>query len=135
MAEYYCSCTGCSLNIVGFFSKNFQIFVTSPSSVLGCYWSFRKWPANRSDCALRSLRKMSWFPTWRGYVAVKLKKNSFYWTPCRYICVCVKALCFLNVPNLSVQTLKFDFKKYFQNFLIQHFLASNYVTKSLACTI
>ena len=44
--------TGCSLNIV-FFSKNFKYFVISPWSALGCYWLYRKWPANKGGCTLR----------------------------------------------------------------------------------
>ena len=55
--------TGCSLNIV-FFSRILK-FATSPSPVLGCYWLYKKLPANRIDCKLawrwelwRSLRAM-----------------------------------------------------------------------------
>ena len=40
------------VNIVGFFFKNCQNFAASPLPVLGCYWLFRKWPANRSDRTL-----------------------------------------------------------------------------------
>ena len=43
--------TECSLNIV-FFSKNFSIFSTSPSWALDCYWLYRKWPANKSNCTV-----------------------------------------------------------------------------------
>ena len=43
--------TGCSLNIV-FLSKNSRKFATSPSPALGCYWSYKKLPANRSDCTI-----------------------------------------------------------------------------------
>ena len=39
-------CTGCSLNIV-FFSKNSRKFATSTSPALGCYWLYKKLPANR----------------------------------------------------------------------------------------
>ena len=45
------SSTGCSLNIV-FFCQDFLKFATSPSPALGCYWLYKKLPANRSDCAL-----------------------------------------------------------------------------------
>ena len=43
--------TGCSLNIVLFY-KNSRKFATSPSPALGCYWLYKKSPANRSDCTL-----------------------------------------------------------------------------------
>ena len=43
--------TGCSLNIE-FFPKNSRKFATSPSPALGCYWSYKKLPANRKDCTL-----------------------------------------------------------------------------------
>ena len=43
--------TGCSSNIV-FFSENPRKFATSPSPALGCYWLYKKFPANRSDCTL-----------------------------------------------------------------------------------
>ena len=36
------------------FSKNFQYFATSPSQGPGCYWLYRKWPANKGDCTLSS---------------------------------------------------------------------------------
>ena len=44
--------TGCSLNIVGFFSR--MLTILRPF-LRRCYWSFRKWPANGSACTLRSL--------------------------------------------------------------------------------
>ena len=47
----FCLCTGCSSNIV-FFPKNSRKFATSPSPALGCYWLYKKLPANRSDCTL-----------------------------------------------------------------------------------
>ena len=43
-----------------FFSKNFHYFVTSPSSALGCDWLYRKWPANKSNCTLRSDELLSY---------------------------------------------------------------------------
>ena len=36
------------------FSKIFQYFATSTSQELGHNWLHRKWPANKSDCKLRS---------------------------------------------------------------------------------
>ena len=36
------------------FFENAKYFATSPSPALGCYWLYRKWPANKSDCTLRS---------------------------------------------------------------------------------
>ena len=36
------------------FPKNFQYFATSPSQGQGCYWLYRKWPANKGDCTLSS---------------------------------------------------------------------------------
>ena len=45
-------CTGCSLNIVVFFQEFSKLCSLSLAPVLGCYWSFWKWPANRSDCTL-----------------------------------------------------------------------------------
>ena len=37
---------------VCFLSKNSRKFATSPSPALGCYWLYKKLPANRSDCTL-----------------------------------------------------------------------------------
>ena len=34
------------------FSKNSRKFATSPSPALGCYWLYKKLPANRSDCTI-----------------------------------------------------------------------------------
>jgi len=80
------SATGCSLNIV-FFPKNSRKFATSPSPALGCYWLYKKLPANWSDCTL-ALR----WELWRSFTAMKarewlqrnLKKHNFSWTPCIY---------------------------------------------------
>ena len=36
------------------FPKNFQYFATSPSQRPGCFWLYKKWPANKCDCTLRS---------------------------------------------------------------------------------
>ena len=56
-----------------FFSKNSQKFVTSPPPALGCYWLYKKCPANRSDwdtrIALRAL-KVSYSDVGEGGVAV-----------------------------------------------------------------
>ena len=38
--------------VIVYFSKNSRKFATSPSPVLGCYWLYKKLPANRSDCTL-----------------------------------------------------------------------------------
>ena len=67
--------TVCSLNIVFFFPKNFQYFVISPLPALRCYWLYRKWPANRSDCTLRSDELLSFK---KGiWLAVNLERTQF----------------------------------------------------------
>ena len=43
--------TGCSLNIV-FFSQEFSKVCHLPSPALGCYWLYKKIPANRSEYTL-----------------------------------------------------------------------------------
>ena len=55
--HHFPSSTGCSLNIE-FFSKNSRKFATSPSPALGCYWLYKKLPANRSDCTLALRREL-----------------------------------------------------------------------------
>ena len=60
-----------------FSHKNLLSLATSPSPALGCYWLYRKWPANKSDCTLRSLVRMSCSPTFRGWVAVNWEKTQF----------------------------------------------------------
>ena len=55
--------TGCSLNIV-FFSIIFDIL----RPLLGCYWLYRKFPANKSDTQISD--QMSCFPLCWGWVAV-----------------------------------------------------------------
>ena len=71
------------------FSKNSRKFATSPSPALGCYWLYKKLPANRSDCTLA----LHW-ELWRSLTAMKareglqwiVKKHNFSWTPCtKYI--------------------------------------------------
>ena len=37
-----------------FFFNNFQYSATSPSQGPGFYFLYRKWPANKGDCTLRS---------------------------------------------------------------------------------
>ena len=59
--------TECSLNIV-FFSKNSPKFA-SPSPALGCYWLFKKLPANRSDCTLALHWKL-----WRSLTARRCRR-------------------------------------------------------------
>ena len=72
----------CSLNIV-FFSKNSRKFATSPSPALGCYWSYKKLPANRSyfTLALRWDLKVSYSDVGEIEVAVNCEKTQS-WTPC-----------------------------------------------------
>ena len=48
-----------------FFFKNSRKFATSPSPALGCYWLYKKLPANRSDCTL-ALR----WELWRSLTAM-----------------------------------------------------------------
>ena len=60
------------------FSKNSQIFATSPSSpVLDCYVLHKKLPANRSDCtlALRALKVSYSDDVGEGGVAVTCDKH------------------------------------------------------------
>ena len=59
---------GCSGKIVSFF-----LLPPLPR----CFWSFRKWPTNRSDCTLRSLSRISWSPTCRGMGCSDLGKTYF----------------------------------------------------------
>ena len=67
-----------------FFSKNSRKFATSPSPALGCYWLYKKLPANKSDCTL----VLRW-ELWRSLSAMKareglqwiVKKHNFSWTP------------------------------------------------------
>ena len=68
-----------------FLSKNLQNnFATSPSpALLGCYWLYTKWPANRSDCTLRS--------ELFSYLLCELGKNTQF---------------FLNMPVYRTQALK-----------------------------
>ena len=49
----------------GFFSKNSRKFATSPLTAPGCYWLYKKLPANRSDCTL-ALR----WELWRSLTAM-----------------------------------------------------------------
>ena len=64
-----------------FFSKNSRKFATSPSPALGCYWLYKKLPANRSDCTI-ALRWELYSDV--GEVAVKCEKHNFSWTPCSF---------------------------------------------------
>ena len=62
----------CLLNIL--FFPSFHYFGTSPSPSLCCYWLFRKWPANKSDC---TLNQKSCSPAGREWVACsELEKNT-----------------------------------------------------------
>ena len=69
------SLKGCSWK-TGFFFEKFQYFATSPSPVLGCYWSFRKcvtnshWVENFEDLLKRFVSE--------GWVAVNLEKAQFF---------------------------------------------------------
>ena len=47
---YQCYIKICFQEKFLFFPKN--VTAMNPSTALGCYWSFRKWPANTSDCTL-----------------------------------------------------------------------------------
>ena len=97
--------TGCSLNIV-YFSKNSRKFATSPSPVLGCYWLYKKLPANRSDCTL-ALR----WELWRSLTAMQareglqwiVKKHNFSWTPCS-----ISVLCLFPYLNVFLWPLVFS---------------------------
>ena len=60
VSRYYFSgrppseCTGCSKKNV-FFSKNFKYFETSTTpALLGCYWLYKIWPANKSNTLITS---------------------------------------------------------------------------------
>ena len=92
------------------FSKNSQKFATSPSPALGCYWLYKKLPANNSDCTL-ALR----WELWRSLTAIwareglqwVVKKHNFYWTPFTYIYL-----------KLHIYILKHIFSVYFPHTLI-----------------
>ena len=74
MLAVLCFCTGCSGKIV-FFSRKF-------SKV--CDLSF----ANRSDCTLRALARMSYPPALSGWGAVNLEKTQFFLNSL-YVNVCL----------------------------------------------
>ena len=54
-----------------------RYFVTYPLPALGCYWLYRKWPANKSGCTVRSLLRMRCSPTLWRWVAVNWKEKQF----------------------------------------------------------
>ena len=60
-----------------FFSKNIRKFATSPSPILGCYWLYKKLPANRSDCTLE-LRSELLQRCRRGRGCSELWKNTIF---------------------------------------------------------
>ena len=60
-----------------FFSKNIRKFATSPSPILGCYWLYKKLPANRSDCTL-ALRSELLQRCRRGRGCSELWKNTIF---------------------------------------------------------
>ena len=70
----------CSLNIVSFFQEFSKVkIVNSPSPTIGCYWLYKKLPANRSDyvhshCVERAL-KVSYSDVG---VAVNYEKTQFF---------------------------------------------------------
>ena len=65
--------TGCSINIF-FFPRILQKFATSPSLALGCYWLYKKLPANRSDCTLAFRWKL-----WRSQRCRRGRGSSELW--------------------------------------------------------
>ena len=76
------------------FPKKFQYFATSPSQRPGCYWFYRKWPANKGDSEHSDLRS----PTCRGWVAVNFEKKLMNTLSC-IICIYITTTQNNNVLN------------------------------------
>ena len=70
----------------GFFSKNSRKCAASPSPALGCYWSYKKLPANKSDIriALRAFM-VSYSDVGDGGVAVNCEKKTHFFLDILYI--------------------------------------------------
>ena len=59
------------------FPKSFQYIATSPSPALACYWSLRKWPANRNGCTTHcveasAIKEIDWLQF------IVTKKTTFF---------------------------------------------------------
>ena len=61
------------------FSKFSDLSLASTALLLVCT---KKWLANRSDCTLRSLSRISCSPSFRGQVVENQKKQQFFLKPC-----------------------------------------------------
>ena len=88
--------------ILCFFSKNSRKFATSPSPALGCYWLYKKWPANRSDCTLAMRWELRRFynDLGEGGVALNCGKHTIFpehpVSPLMSFISSHGSLCFLN---------------------------------------
>ena len=68
----------CSGKYKFFFQELSKFCDLSCAPALGWYFFFRKWPANSSDCTLRSPARMSWYLTFREKVTVNCGKKTHF---------------------------------------------------------
>ena len=87
-------------------SEKMCFFKNSTSLSLGCYWLYKKWPANRNDCIFSLL----WL-LWKSLAAIcrrgigcrgLWKKYIFSWTPCRLAHCFYYLFCFFSYWSISV---------------------------------
>ena len=96
--------TMCSLNIVVFFQEFSKVCHLS----LGCYWLYKKLPANRSNCTLalrwELLRSLTAMKAREGLLWI-VKTHNFSWTPC--ILSSRTGLLFLGKKYLAISRASF----------------------------